>query len=146
MWTKRELFVIKMVREVSDSWFALFAMGNSEMVLAICAEGATHKQLPITTSDLAEDLEHTLPVATYWLDENEPLPMLLPNQVREKQRQLIALPELEKAVIPKKLAETLPIEETLAQPFPKAEPLALEESVERPTVEVLKPEEFWWQY
>ena len=91
---------------------------------------------------LLEDLEHTLPVATYWLDENEPLPMLLPNTVREKQRQLIALPELEKAFVPKQIAETLPIQETLAQPLPQPEPRQLEESVERPTVEVLKPEEF----
>ena len=91
---------------------------------------------------LLEDLEHTLPVATYWLDENEPLPMLLPNTVREKQRQLIALLELEKAVVPKQIAETLPIQETLAQPLPQPEPRQLEESVERPTVEVLKPEEF----
>ncbi|MEB3310813.1 MAG: carbon dioxide-concentrating mechanism protein [Snowella sp.] len=48
---------------------------------------------------LLEDLEHTLPVATYWLDEQEPLPILMPNAVREKQRQLVALPELEKAVM-----------------------------------------------
>jgi carbon dioxide concentrating mechanism protein CcmO len=56
---------------------------------------------------LLEDLEHTLPVASYWLDEKEPLPMLLPNAVREKQRELIALPELEKAVMarPQKLVQ-----------------------------------------
>jgi carbon dioxide concentrating mechanism protein CcmO len=83
---------------------------------------------------LLEDLEHTLPVATYWLDENEPLPMLLPNQVREKQRQLVALPELEKAVVPQRIAEPLPLEEKV-QP-----PLALEEEVEKPVVEVLDPE------
>jgi carbon dioxide concentrating mechanism protein CcmO len=83
---------------------------------------------------LLEDLEHTLPVATYWLDENEPLPMLLPNQVREKQRQLIALPELEKAVVPQRIAKPLPLEEKVQQP------LALEEVVEKPVVEVLDPE------
>jgi carbon dioxide concentrating mechanism protein CcmO len=49
---------------------------------------------------LLEDLEHTLPVASYWLDTPEPLPMLLPNTVREKQRELVALPELEKTKIP----------------------------------------------
>ncbi|MGL5033580.1 MAG: BMC domain-containing protein [Microcystaceae cyanobacterium] len=56
---------------------------------------------------LLEDLEHTLPVANYWLDENEPLPMLLPQTIREKQRELIALPELEKAVLarPQRLVE-----------------------------------------
>lgn len=83
---------------------------------------------------LLEDLEHTLPVATYWLDENEPLPMLLPNQVREKQRHLIALPELEKAVVPQRRAEPLPLEEKVQQP------LALDEVVEKPIVEVLGPE------
>lgn len=56
---------------------------------------------------LLEDLEHTLPVASYWLEEKERLPMLLPNTIREKQRELIALPELEKAVMarPQKLVE-----------------------------------------
>ncbi|MEB3174669.1 MAG: BMC domain-containing protein, partial [Cyanobacteriota bacterium] len=48
---------------------------------------------------LLEDLEHTLPVSNYWLDEQEPLPMLLPKQQGEKQRELVALPELEKAVL-----------------------------------------------
>jgi carbon dioxide concentrating mechanism protein CcmO len=89
---------------------------------------------------LLEDLEHTLPVATYWLDENEPLPMLLPNTVREKQRQLIALPELEKAVIPQRIAEPLPQEDSLPRPLPESN--SLEAAIEHPTVEVLKPEEF----
>ncbi|MEB3248495.1 MAG: carbon dioxide-concentrating mechanism protein [Merismopediaceae bacterium] len=59
---------------------------------------------------LLEDLEHTLPVARYWLDEKEPLPMLLPNAV-QKQRELIALPELEKAVLarPQQQLEPEPI-------------------------------------
>nr|WP_228017386.1 MULTISPECIES: carbon dioxide-concentrating mechanism protein [Synechocystis] len=83
---------------------------------------------------LLEDLEHTLPVATYWLDENEPLPMLLPNQVREKQRQLVALPELEKAVVPQRQAEPLPIQEKIEAP------LILEKEAEKPIVEVLDPE------
>ncbi|MBE9203269.1 carbon dioxide-concentrating mechanism protein [Synechocystis salina LEGE 06099] len=83
---------------------------------------------------LLEDLEHTLPVATYWLDENEPLPMLLPNQVREKQRQLVALPELEKAVVPQRQAEPLPVQETIETP------LILEKEAEKPIVEVLDPE------
>ena len=59
---------------------------------------------------LLEDLEHTLPVASYWLDENDPLPMLLPKTVREKQRELVALPELEKAVIPQAKSQPLPFE------------------------------------
>nr|WP_199309673.1 carbon dioxide-concentrating mechanism protein [Synechocystis sp. FACHB-383] len=83
---------------------------------------------------LLEDLEHTLPVATYWLDENEPLPMLLPNQVREKQRQLVALPELEKAVVPQRQAEPLPMQEKIEAP------LILEKEAEKPIVEVLDPE------
>lgn len=83
---------------------------------------------------LLEDLEHTLPVATYWLDENEPLPMLLPNQVREKQRQLVALPELEKAVVPQRQATPLPLREKTEAP------LVLEKEAEKPIVEVLGPE------
>lgn len=43
---------------------------------------------------LLEDLENILPVASCWLEQREPLPMLLPRQVA--QRQVIALPELEK--------------------------------------------------
>ncbi len=46
---------------------------------------------------LLEDLEHTLPVSSYWLDEAEPLPILVNNKMRERQR--IALPELEKVPI-----------------------------------------------
>lgn len=49
---------------------------------------------------LLEDLEHTLPVANYWLDQPEPLPMLMPTPVKEKQRELVALPELEKVELP----------------------------------------------
>ncbi len=45
---------------------------------------------------LLEDLEHTLPVASYWLEEQEPLPVLLSSQVRQRKRKLVALPELEK--------------------------------------------------
>lgn len=60
---------------------------------------------------LLEDLEHTLPVASYWVDEAEPLPMLMPTTVKQKQRELIALPELEKKpLVMKKPAE---IEETV---------------------------------
>ena len=45
---------------------------------------------------LLEDLEHTLPVASYWLEEQQPLPVLLSSQVRQRKRKLVALPELEK--------------------------------------------------
>ena len=56
---------------------------------------------------LLEDLEHTLPIASYWLDQTEPLPMLMPRTVKERQRELVALPELEKnrIEIQKKLEE-----------------------------------------
>ena len=46
---------------------------------------------------LLEDLEHTLPVASYWLDdEQQPLPTLATEQRKQTRRKLIALPELEK--------------------------------------------------
>jgi carbon dioxide concentrating mechanism protein CcmO len=48
---------------------------------------------------LLEDLEHTLPIASYWLEQPEPLPMLMPRKVAEKQRELVALPELKKTPI-----------------------------------------------
>ncbi|MEL4897658.1 carbon dioxide-concentrating mechanism protein [Crocosphaera sp. Alani8] len=55
---------------------------------------------------LLEDLEHTLPVASYWWDEKEPLPMLMPTPVKQHQRELLALPELEKKpLVMKKPAE-----------------------------------------
>lgn len=61
---------------------------------------------------LLEDLEHTLPVASCWLEQPEPLPMLMPNRVRE--RQVVALPELEKVKIPlrkrEEILETIPID------------------------------------
>lgn len=44
---------------------------------------------------LLEDLEHTLPVASCWLEERQPLPALT-TPVKEKQRELVQLPELEK--------------------------------------------------
>lgn len=49
---------------------------------------------------LLEDLEHTLPIASCWLEQPEPLPILMPKAV--KKRELVALPEGEKAAIPKK--------------------------------------------
>jgi carbon dioxide concentrating mechanism protein CcmO len=50
---------------------------------------------------LLEDLEHTLPVATYWLEEEqEALPVLLSSQKTQRKRKLIALPELEKIKVP----------------------------------------------
>jgi len=45
---------------------------------------------------LLEDLEHTLPVASCWLEKPNPLPVLLTNKVKEKQREPVRLPEFEK--------------------------------------------------
>lgn len=45
---------------------------------------------------LLEDLEHTLPVADYWLDKAEPMA----NLVREKVAKRVALPELEPVPVP----------------------------------------------
>ncbi|MEM9543582.1 MAG: BMC domain-containing protein [Cyanobacteria bacterium P01_E01_bin.42] len=46
-----------------------------------------------------EDLEHTLPVAEYWLEKPDPLPLLMPKSDRQKQRETVALPELEKVPV-----------------------------------------------
>ena len=57
---------------------------------------------------LLEDLEHTLPVASYWREDEdqEPLPMLMPTPVKQHQREVLALPELEKKpLVMKKPAE-----------------------------------------
>ncbi len=51
---------------------------------------------------LLEDLEHTLPVASYWLDEVEPLPVLLPNKVKEKEKQPLELPQADTKSVPLK--------------------------------------------
>jgi carbon dioxide concentrating mechanism protein CcmO len=61
---------------------------------------------------LLEDLEHTLPVASYWLDEQpEALPVLLSNQTTQRQRKLVALPELEKIRIPLTIDVPLKVEQ-----------------------------------
>lgn len=45
---------------------------------------------------LLEDLEHTLPVANYWMEkEQDPLPVLLPKEVKQKEKELIELPQAE---------------------------------------------------
>ena len=49
---------------------------------------------------LLEELEHTLPIASCWLEQPEPLPILMPKVVKE--RELVAIPEGKKAAIPKK--------------------------------------------
>jgi carbon dioxide concentrating mechanism protein CcmO len=47
---------------------------------------------------LLEDLESTLPIASFWLEKPETLPMLMP-----KQKERVALPELEKTRTPLKV-------------------------------------------
>lgn len=62
---------------------------------------------------LLEDLEHTLPVSSYWMDEPEPLPVLLPNKVKEKEKQLLELPQATTQPMPlqKSLKKSMEIEE-----------------------------------
>lgn len=60
---------------------------------------------------LLEDLEHTLPVASYWMDEVEPLPVLLPNKVKQKEKELIELPQAESKPVSIPLKKVMEIEE-----------------------------------
>ena len=64
---------------------------------------------------LLEDLEHTLPVASYWQDEQEPLPILLPKEVKqkEKEEELVELPQAEPKPLkmPLKMRRQMEIEE-----------------------------------
>lgn len=50
-----------------------------------------------------EDLEQTLPVADYWLEKPDPLPILMPKEKVKEKARLVALPELEKT--PLRLAQ-----------------------------------------
>ncbi|MGK7930631.1 MAG: BMC domain-containing protein [Microcystaceae cyanobacterium] len=49
---------------------------------------------------LLEDLEHTLPVASCWLDQPEALPILMPKT--EKEKEVVALPASESQSLPLK--------------------------------------------
>ena len=60
---------------------------------------------------LLEDLEHTLPVAAYWIDEQEPLPVLLSNKVKQKEKQLIELPQADNKPISIPVKRIVEIEE-----------------------------------
>ena len=63
---------------------------------------------------LLEDLEHTLPVASYWMEEEkQPLPVLLPKQVKqkEKEKELLELPEAEPQPMQIPLRKQMEIEE-----------------------------------
>ncbi|MEM8641099.1 MAG: BMC domain-containing protein [Cyanobacteria bacterium P01_G01_bin.54] len=52
-----------------------------------------------------EDLEQTLPVADYWLEKPDPLPILMPKEKPTAKERLVALPELEKTRQPLKLSQ-----------------------------------------
>ncbi|WP_426775746.1 carbon dioxide-concentrating mechanism protein CcmK [Lusitaniella coriacea] len=58
-----------------------------------------------------EDLEHTLPVASCWLDKPEPLPILLSKTEEKKQEELVELPELEKVPLSLEEAKEEKLEE-----------------------------------
>ena len=60
---------------------------------------------------LLEDLEHTLPVASYWVDEQEPLPVLLPKEVKQKEKELVELPQAEPQPLKMPLRKQMEVEE-----------------------------------
>ena len=61
---------------------------------------------------LLEDLEHTLPVANYWMEnEQEPLPVLLPKEVKQKEKELVELPQAEPQPMQIPLKKPMEIEE-----------------------------------
>lgn len=79
-----------------------------------------------------EDLEHTLPVASYWLEKPEPLPKLQ-SQTTEK-AQPLQLPELEKIPLSLGEAEAEELELEMEPETEAEEPQALElEIPEEPT-------------
>ena len=61
---------------------------------------------------LLEDLEHTLPVANYWMEqEKDPLPVLLPKEVKQKEKELVELPQAEPEPMQIPLRKQMEIEE-----------------------------------
>jgi carbon dioxide concentrating mechanism protein CcmO len=83
---------------------------------------------------LLEELEHTLPVASCWLDKPEPLPILMPKTIRQKEKEYIALPELKKTplrfeqVIDETVEEAQSIEIVTETPMPnKIKKIEIEE-------------------
>ena len=61
---------------------------------------------------LLEDLEHTLPVASYWMEEEkDPLPVLLPKEVKQKEKELVELPQAEPQPMQIPLRKQMEIEE-----------------------------------
>ena len=59
---------------------------------------------------LLEDLEYILPVASCWLEQPQPLPILMPTTV-EKERELVQLPEVERIPITIKEVQVEEVEE-----------------------------------
>lgn len=47
-----------------------------------------------------DDLEETLPVASCWLEQPQPLPMLMPLPAKQPEKELVALPEKQEVKIP----------------------------------------------
>ncbi len=72
---------------------------------------------------LLEDLEKVLPVASYWLDQTEPLPVLMKTAQQEVQAKPLALPALEK--VPVRIEEEVAEPQRIAEPLPDAIPDSL---------------------
>jgi len=62
-----------------------------------------------------EDLEHTLPVADFWLEKPDPLPVLLPKDKQQREKSRLALPELEKIPL-RRLEQPEMVAEELEKP------------------------------
>jgi len=67
-----------------------------------------------------EDLEHTLPIASCWIEKPEPLPVLTPKALKQEvEKQPLKLPEIEK--VPLAIEESKPILEKKKQYFDRSE-------------------------
>jgi len=52
-----------------------------------------------------------IPVSSYWQDEQEPLPVLLPKEVKQKEKELIELPQADTKPMQMPLKRKIEIEE-----------------------------------
>ncbi|OKH12493.1 BMC domain-containing protein [[Limnothrix rosea] IAM M-220] len=86
---------------------------------------------------LLEDLEHTLPVADYWLDKAEPMPDLVKKEVPQR----VALPELEPVSVPVVVDLELEQEKEQELELAPAEEEEVEKAVEVEIVEPFNPGE-----
>lgn len=84
---------------------------------------------------LLEDLEHTLPVASYWLDEQskeQPLPIFTTQQRSQQRRKLVALPELEKVPLTfetrEKVQQKAELESILESTLELPQPIEIDEN------------------